>query len=407
MSPTPILDRLAPLPPAVRPRSGMTIVFVVWSAVLLALAIAVSQGQPPILRRWLFDVVPNWIRLHGTGRAILLMAGTTIVVSLAMVAVHEGGHLLGGLIMGYRFKAIRVGPIQFDRASGLSLQGGLANAFSGVATVVPKTSKGLIPSGIVLLSGGPCANLFSGILVLLLPISHGLASALFIVQSIANGLSDLLPYRNSLGVSDGAFLWALFRHPAHAERWLSIMRLRSDTADGVLPESLLTEFLNKATAIRDASADTVIANAFAFSNAFHQHRDADAGRFLETCLAYSGHAPVPLREALMSEAAVFQARRYHQADVAEQWLADIPKAPRFPWIRPRVEAAILEAKGDIPAAIAKLEECERAVTASAAAPQRDYLLRLFRRWKSELSTDDVSLRVSAPPRELIVEHGSN
>lgn len=387
-SPTPILDRMAPLPPPVHPRSGMTVVFVVWSVVLLALAIAASRGQPPILRQWLFRVVPNWIRLHGTGRAILLMAGTTILVSLAMVAMHEGGHLLGGLIMGYRFKSIRVGAFQFDRSSGLSLQGGLASAFSGVATVVPATSKGLVRSGIVFLSGGPCANIVSGILVLLLPYPHGFASALFIVQSIANGLSDLLPYRNSLGVSDGAFLWALFRHPPKAERWLSIMRLRADTADGVLPESLPAEFLDKATAVRDASADTVIANAFAFSNAFHQHRDIDASRFLETCLSYSGYAQVPLREALMSEAAVFQARRRHRADLAEQWLAEIPNAPRFPWIRPRVEAAILEANGDVQGATVKVEECESAVAASASMPQREYLLRLFRRWKSELGGGD-------------------
>jgi len=85
----------------------------------------------------------------------------------------------------------------------------------------------------------------------------------------------------------------------------------------------------------------------------------------------------------MSEAAVFQSRRRHRPDLGERWLADIPKAPQFPWIRTRVEAAILEANGDVEGAIGKLDECERAVIA-VPAPQRDYLLRLLRRWKSEL-----------------------
>jgi len=352
--------------------------------ILMALAIAVFFGQPPILRQWFFHVAPNWIRAQGVLRAILVLSVTTVLVSLAMVALHECGHLLGGLAMGFRFKSIRVGPIQFERGSGLSLHGGFANAFSGVAVIVPATSNSLIPSGIVLLAGGPAANILSGCLVLLLPFAHGFAPVLFILQSIANGLSDLLPYRNSLGVSDGAFLWALFRHPARAERWLSIMRLRSDTTDGILPESLPADFIDRATAIKDPSADTVIAHAFAFSNAFHQHRDADAARFLETCLTYSGHASARLREALMSEASVFQSRRRHRPDLGEQWLAVIPKAPQFPWIRTRAQAAILEAKGDVEGAIGKLNECERAVIASMEPPHREYLLRLLRRWKSEL-----------------------
>ena len=209
---------------------------------------------------------------------------------------------------------------------------------------------------------------------------------LFVVQSIGNGLSDLLPYRSALGVSDGSFLWALFRHPARAERWLALMRLNMDVRDGVLPESLPADFIEKAVGIQDDSVDTVVGHAFGFLAAFHEHRNADAARMLETCLTFSSRAAAVLREALMSDAAVFQARRCGRIDLAEQWLADLTSATRIPWFRSRAEAAILEARGDRRGAAAKLEQCEQALAGSPDTPQRAYSLRLLQRWKSELQS---------------------
>jgi hypothetical protein len=87
------------------------------------------------------------------------------------------------------------------------------------------------------------------------------------------------------------------------------MKLLTDTRDGVSPESIAPDLLAQATAVRNDSADTVTAHALAFAAAFHQHRDGEAAERLETCLAHSERVPAVVREALLSEAAVFQARR--------------------------------------------------------------------------------------------------
>src|SRR5262249_8236470 len=155
------------------------------------------------------------------------------------------------------------------------------------------------------------------------------------------------PFESRLGVSDGRRIWMLLRQPARGERWLALLHLGGQLTDGVLPESLSADFLAKAIAVRDASADTVKAYAIAFWGALHPHQDSEAGQRLETCLAYSGHATPVLREALMSDAAVYQARRRKRADLADQWLAGIPVTTPNPWFRSRAEAAILEAKGDV------------------------------------------------------------
>jgi len=152
------------------------------------------------------------------------------------------------------------------------------------------------------------------------------------------------------------------------------MRLIADARAGVLPEAMPAALLAKAIAVRDDSADTVTAHAFAYSAAFHQHRDGEAAERLETCLAHSRHATTVVREALMSDAAVFQARRRMRADLADQWLAAMPARTQHRWFRSRAEAAILEAKGDTAGALDKLTEVEAAIRTLAESAQRETLL---------------------------------
>ena len=99
---------------------------------------------------------------------------------------------------------------------------------------------------------------------------------------------------------------------------------------------------------------------------------------------YAGHAAPALREGLMSDAAVFQARRRKRPELAEQWLAGIPASTPHRWFRSRAEAAIREAKGDIPGALEKLTEVEAAILAFPESGQRETLRRLLERWKTEL-----------------------
>lgn len=151
-----------------------------------------------------------------------------------------------------------------------------------------------------------------------------------------------------------------------------------------MPETLAAEDIAKATAVRDNSVDIVSAYSIAYSSAFHQHRDGEAGAFLETCLAYSGFAAPATREALMSDAAVFQARRKKRPDLAEQWLADMPAVTQLPGLQARAAAAIHEARGEIAAASTELEKYEQAVLALPNPVSREITLRFVARWKSEL-----------------------
>jgi hypothetical protein len=301
-----------------------------------------------------------------------------------MLAVHELGHVVAGLGVGFRCRSLRVGPLLFNRPFRVSLYRGPGAVVNGVAELFPVATEKLASRGVAMVIGGPVANILVAMVVLLVPLPLNAFSGLFIAFSIANALNDLLPFESRLGVSDGRRIWMLLRQRSRGERWLALLRLGGELNDGVLPESLSNDFLTKAIAVQDASADTVTANAIAFSAAFHQRKDREAAQRLETCLAFSGHATPVLREALMSDAAVFLARRRKRTDLADQWLAEIPNKTQYPWFRTRAEAAILEAKGDVDGAVAKLADVEAAILKLPKNAQRGISLRLLERWKSEL-----------------------
>jgi hypothetical protein len=364
----------------------LTVVLLVWLGAALVLATCWLLDRPPILRRWFLTDLRPWLLDQWTGMGIVGVGLSVLAAFYLMLAVHELGHVAAGLCVGFRCPSLRVGPLLFKTPFRVALYRGPGAVVNGDAVLIPVPADRLAGRGVAMVLGGPLANILSAVVVLLLPFPINFFSGLFVVCSLANGVSDLVPFESRLGVSDGRRIEMLVRQRARGERWLALLHLGGQIEDGVLPEAFSADSLAKAIAVRDASADTVKAYAMAFLAAFHQHKDREAAQRLETCLAHAGHATPLLREALMSDAAVFQARRRKRIDLAEQWLADIPVQTQQTWFRSRVEAAILEAQGDVEGAGGKLAEFEAALRRLPQNAQRATSLRLLQRWKSELST---------------------
>jgi len=381
---TPILDRQAPLPPRSAPGSGLGLLLSVWYGVIAIVAICIVLERPRRLREWIQFDFQEWFQAQRGSIGISGIVVSVLCAYYAMIAIHELGHVLAGLAVGFRLRSIRVGPLMLNRPFRASLYRGPGAFVNGVAELIPVPTERLTGRAMVMVLGGPTANILSAIVVLCFPFPGSAFCWAFAVFSVTNGLSDLFPFESRLGVSDGRRIWMLLRHRGRGERWLALLQLGGEINDGVLPESYSADALAKATAVVDDSADTVTAHAIAYAAAFHQHHDDEAGHFLEMCLAYSGRAAPVVREALMSDAAVFQARRRKRAVLAEQWLADMPTTSQFPWLRSKAEAAILEANGDVAGAVAKLAALETAILSFPRSAQRETSLQLLQRWKSEL-----------------------
>jgi hypothetical protein len=352
--------------------------------VILA-SILLHQSFVEAIRRWILMQSERLLPGPWDLGRIVLVGLTTILIGCSVTAIHELGHLIVGIGMGFRCSSMFLGPIQLSAPFRISLNPDPRGWWHGGVSLYPWKLDRLCTRAVPMVLAGPGANLLTGCAAFLLPVSGGFFVWLFIAASIGAGVVELfLPLRGPTFVFDGRRIWMLLWDRERGERWLALMRLIADTRAGVPPESLSADLLARATAVTDGSADTVIAHAFAYSSAFHRHEDGDAGQMLETCLRYASHAPPAMRAGLMSDAAVFQARRRKRADLAEQWLADLPAQAPFPWFRSRAEAAIREAQDDLEGALRKLDEGERSILLLPDRTQRELLLCLLRKWRSEL-----------------------
>lgn len=300
------------------------------------------------------------------------------------IIIHETGHLIAGLCSGYRVDFVRVGPIQINPPFRVSRAPKSGVYLPGAASLLPHRKDRVHARAIVFVLGGPLANLISaGCVLLLLRPLHGFA-IWFAVVSLLIGLRNLMPFVKSGVVSDGNRILMIWRRTPRGERWLAICQLYSALWDGVLPESLDREMLDRATAVADRLVDTVAGHLVSYKAAFHLHRDTEAARLLETALQYYPYTWLPSKEELLVNAAIFHATCGGRVDLAEQWLKDLPQKLQTPGLREQAEAAILEGRKEPEAALAKLGQSETAISGMPPGYERDIQLRSVVRWQNEL-----------------------
>ena len=105
-SPTPILDREAPLPPLAAPASGARLLIGVAIGFLIVIPVTAAFCDPswlPSVRQLLEATFPELFPDQWTAARIAAVGLMALLVAFAAVAVHETGHVLGGLCAGFRF----------------------------------------------------------------------------------------------------------------------------------------------------------------------------------------------------------------------------------------------------------------------------------------------------------------
>src|SRR5262249_6741658 len=158
---------------------------------------------PPILRQWFLTDVRPWFLAQWERIGVLGVAVSALAAFYLMLAVHEFGHAVVGLCVGFRLQSYRVGPLVVSRPFRLSLYRGPGAVVQGKVDLVPAVSDNLPWRGVAMVRGGPAANIVSATVVLLLPFPISVFSGCFIAFSIVNGVNDLFPLESRLGVSDG------------------------------------------------------------------------------------------------------------------------------------------------------------------------------------------------------------
>jgi Peptidase family M50 len=307
----------------------------------------------------------------------------------AVVVVHEIGHLVSGLCVGFRLTLVRFGPVRISPPFRASVKFEPKTGASGGVSMIPGKSTNLRSRAVVFILGGPVANLLAGFLILFLKVGGPVASV-FAILSIAIGAANLVPFRRLALISDGKRLLMLLKNVGQGERLLAILQLAAELQSGVEPENLSPDFIAKAIAVKDESPDTATGYAFAYAAAWYKDTREQAAQLLETCLEYSQFSAPIMQQVLRCDAAIFQARKRNRVDLAEQWLSEIPQKTLFPGQRLRAESAILEAQGNLEGALKKLDEVETALMTIHNSYQRSVSLRFLQRWRRELLEKQAS-----------------
>jgi hypothetical protein len=388
MVPTPLLDRLSPMPAPVSPGRGSRIVTVVSAAVAIAVVVPLMFVKPTLVHdavAALHARFPDMFDRPWTAARLLITAASVVFGIVAVIVLHECAHVVAGLVAGFRFQTIAIGPITVDNHFRISIHLGTLAWSGGWVSMFPVARDRLRWRAIVVVAAGPLTCMAVGAAGLLAGAIVGPATAVFFVGCLL-GIVDLLPVRAGAVSYDGWRILRLLRDDAWARRWLAMMSVAAEFHGGVAPDELPAAEIEALLALEDESAETSVAHAIAYAAFFYTSDDERSARLLETSLRYSGHAPAAFRAGLVSDTAVFQGRRRKRPDLALAWMNDLPQGSP-PFLRTRGEAAVLQAQGQPAAAARKLDECERAIREHpmASEQQRQMVIGLLGRWKAELT----------------------
>ena len=392
---TPILDRLTPLPKLAKARwlgtdyELLVGLVTVYGLFFTFFALPTSILDP--LLRWASRNLQALFLHDWVGVKVLITIVLILAAICGAVVVHELGHVVVGLMAGFRFRYMRLGKFEVNSSLQFSRSRVANESVLGMACFFPIEMKHHPWKFVAMIASGPLANLILGFLLLLLPYQKSFASGAFIATSLLLGANNLIPFRGKNFRSDGLqILSALFQRSKH-ERALSLAQLRDELQSGVDVEALSPDLVAELTSVRDNSLATLAAYVVAYTRAYSQNDNSAAAFYLETCLLFSGKAAPQTRNLLIADAAIFQALRRKRPDLAQQWLADLPADSALTSVRLRVEGAIAEAQGNFAQAIEKVEACLQEAEKMENERSRKRLVSKLAEWKGELDKCLVQL----------------
>ena len=253
---------------------------------------------------------PETAGTSGGGKILtILVALVSMCAALILqIIIHEAGHLVFGLLTGYRFISFRVysfmwmkdnDRIRFKRMS-------IAGTGGQCLMAPPDLKDGKMPVQLYNY-GGAIMNLIasaiSGGLSLLCP-----AGSLFrpfllmmLVTGIAYALMNGLPLRMSLANNDGRNAWDLARSPEAVRAFWTTMKMNELSARGVCLRDMPEEWFAVPDEEGMKNGITSSLGAVACSRLMEQGRFEEADALMERLLSQNNGIPGVLRKMLVCD----------------------------------------------------------------------------------------------------------
>ena len=330
MSTTPIFDlkEALPEPPKwwVRMLIGMLIGLLVTAIVILA-----DQQKVP---QW------NWPAFNG----LLIIPGL-----YAAIFVHELGHLAAGQMAGWRSGGIAVGGFMLLKSGrNWVMQFEWHRCVAGFFKPLTNDIGYGRWQSAVMVTGGPLASIALTVAAGAISARYGsgiwdwIGSLFWISLFVA--IITLAPFSAGVAKSDGARLWTLWRHPKETAKWMAILRLQTEEADGVRPREWSQEAAQQTLTVEAKASEYSYCQLMAFYRRMDEGAAEAAIEHLERVLAKSARLGNAGRHGLFLEAAYTSAMIRRNPEQARTWRERACRLRKTKWLDP-VNAAIAMCEG--------------------------------------------------------------
>lgn len=250
------------------------------------------------------------------------------VLALMVIAVHEAGHLAGGISHGMRFLLFIAGPFGWVRtAQGIRFRWFFSlGSLGGVAAALPSPDRALLPQLQRLVLGGPVASLaLAGLAALLFVQLSGRPAAYSLAVAVLSGAIFLVtaaPFRAGGFMSDGMQFRQLRRDPALVERRVRLLAVAGMSMAGTRPADLDDAALEHAQALAgDEPMYDIGIWLYSYAHALDRGDVAAAGRWLDRIEPIFERYPDGFRQGIAIEIALFEALYRGRTEQAAGWLA--------------------------------------------------------------------------------------
>ncbi|MBX2820899.1 MAG: hypothetical protein KTR29_14495 [Rhodothermaceae bacterium] len=353
----------------------------VFKKILGAIFIGALLGVSMSIGFFIGDVVitPVDLGLSGLQKGILL-TGIFVLLPFA-IAIHEGGHLLGGKLAGFQFALFVVGPLMIMR-QGNGIKFKLNKSFAtygGLAASFPTSTVHLRRGMLMLVAGGPLTSLLTGLLFFALglfvfPIPASTESLSFLglfariallfmgLVSIVIAFVTMIPGKTGGFMTDGARLRLLAKGGPASDRELAVWQVTTTSMAGTRPSEWPKEALESAITLQDESIFEYVSRTLFYTHAMDAKDYRQARQHLLRALSLWNKIPASLQPSIAMEAAYFESVARQDAERARTWLDEAGQSPFIDQTtKHRSEAAVLITEGKYEEAREKLEEAEKAL----------------------------------------------
>lgn len=248
-----------------------------------------------------------------------------IIVGLGLLAawlclfLHELGHVVAGIAVGFRFQLLALGILRIDRGSDGRVRIGWNRDLrlaGGVGGAAPIDKERLRPRFAIQVMGGPLASLLvalaAHLALLAWPGAPWIARVMLQwvrLLSAMLGVETLLPIKHGPFVNDGLRFLRLIGRGPMAEREAGLLEWYAEAAMGIPARERDLASLTRVLAVRDGSMFECQGWLWACERARELGRLDEATDALDRARPLAARAPAELRDSCEREAVAISAAR--------------------------------------------------------------------------------------------------